>query len=81
EGMDFLPGGNIMSHAAATIKPWRKKLIIDALKGNPPTMSDKLYWQHTQAPIQVYSTSTYSWNRFAVRCGSAIGRFMRRSLM
>lgn len=81
EGMDFLPGGNIMSHAAATIKPWRKKLIIDALKGNPPTMTDKLYWQHTQAPIQVYSTSTYSWNRFAVRCGSAMGRFMRRSLM
>jgi hypothetical protein len=79
EGMDFIPGGTTMSHATVpTTKPWRKKLIINALKADPPTITDKVYWQHTQTPIQLYSQSTYKWNRFALLVGSAIGRFMRR---
>jgi hypothetical protein len=79
EGMDFIPGGITMSHATVpSIKPWRKKLIIEALKADPPTITDKVYWQHSQSPIRLYSQSTYKWNQFALRVGSGIGRFMRR---
>lgn len=82
DGMDFVPGGIVMSHAIApSVKPWRKKIILSALQADPPTITDKLYWQHSQSPVQVYSENTYKWNRFALRLGSAIGRFMRRGAM
>ena len=80
EGMDFLPGGNIMSHAASPkVKPWRKKLIFNALNGNGPNRTDKLYWKHSQAPIQMYSPTEFRWNKFALRFGSGIGRLIRRA--
>ncbi len=80
EGMDFLPGGNIMSHAAVPkIKPWRKRLILNAINGDAPNWTDKLYWQHSQAPIQIYSQIKFQWNKFALRCGSGVGRLIRRS--
>lgn len=79
DGMDFLPCGVVMSHAVApATKPWRKKLILEALKADPPTITDKLYWKHTQSPIQLYSETTYKLNKFALLCGTAIGRFMHR---
>ncbi len=83
EGMDFIPGGTTMSHATVpNVKPWRKKLMISALfDGNSPTQTDKLYWKHAQAPISLYSPTTYSWKKFDLRVGSAIGRFIRRPVM
>lgn len=80
-GMDFGNVSiNIMSHAAgAAIKPWRKKLLLRALGGVPPTLTDKEYWKHTQSPIQMYSTVSYMSKRIELRCASAIGRFIRRS--
>ncbi|MBD2344437.1 hypothetical protein [Anabaena subtropica] len=80
-GMDF---GNVstylMSHASgAAIKPWRKKLLIKALGGVPPSLTDKAYWQHTQSPIQLYSRRLFLRKKIEMRCASAIGRFIRRS--
>lgn len=80
-GMDF--GGaslDIMSHASGgAIKPWRKQLIPRALNGEAPILTDKAYWQHTQTPIQLYSRSQYLSKKIALRCASAIGRFIRRT--
>ncbi|MBD2293330.1 hypothetical protein H6G06_07475 [Anabaena sphaerica FACHB-251] len=80
-GMDF--GGasvNIMSHASGSqIKPWRKQLIFKALGGEAPTLTDKAYWQHTQTPIQMYSSTQYAQQKIALRTAAAIGRFVRRS--
>ncbi|WP_026731626.1 hypothetical protein [Fischerella sp. PCC 9605] len=80
-GMDF--GGvtvNIMSHASGgQIKPWRKQLIFQALRGAPPSLTDKAYWQHTQAPIRLYSQSYYFRKKIALRCAAAIGRFIHRA--
>lgn len=82
EGMDFIPGGTIMSHATVpNVKPWRKKLILSALNGGSPTITDKLYWRHAQTPIQIYSLAQYLWKRFDLRCGAAIGRFIRSAPM
>ncbi|GAA6619908.1 hypothetical protein [Scytonema sp. NUACC26] len=80
EGMDFIPGGTTMSHATVpSVKPWRKKLIASALNGDSPTMTDRVYWQHTQTPIPVYSKATLFLKQLDLRGGSAIGRFMRRA--
>jgi hypothetical protein len=80
DGMDFIPGGTIMSHATVPhVKPWRKKLISSALQGMPPTLTDKLFWKHTQTPIPVYSPQTLRWKKLTLTIGAAIGRFIRRS--
>jgi hypothetical protein len=80
EGMDFMPGGKIMSHATSPqVKPWRKKLISSALQGMPPSPTDKLYWQHTQTPIALYLSSTLFWQRIKLKTAAAIGRVIRRS--
>lgn len=79
-GMDFGGSVDIMSHASgAQIKPWRKQLILKALNGEAPTLTDKEYWKHTQTPIQIYSRSHYLRKKVALRCAAAIGRFIRRS--
>ena len=79
EGMDFVPGGFTMAHAAGGTKPWRKKMTLEALKGIPPTSADKHFWQNTQSPIQLYPTQTLFRKRLDLRCGAAIGRVLRRS--
>jgi hypothetical protein len=82
DGMDFVPGGTIMSHATVpNVKPWRKQLIMNALNGSSPTVTDKLFWQHAQTPIQVYSDALVLSKQIALRIGSAMGRFMRRPAM
>jgi hypothetical protein len=79
DGMDFTFSGTIMSHAIGPGKPWRKKLLRSALQGVPPSRTDKLFWQHTQTPIQVYSPKTLRRKRIILKISAAIGRFIRRS--
>lgn len=54
-------------------------MIRKALGGVPPTLADKLYCQHAQTPIQLYSRSQYLRKKLALYCGAAIGRFIRRT--
>jgi hypothetical protein len=80
EAMDSTHGSIIMSHAAGIhVKPWRKQMIREALGGAAPTLTDKLYYQHAQMPIQLYSRSQQFWKELDIRCGSAISRFIRRA--
>lgn len=79
EGMDFIHGGYTMSHAVGSSKPWRKRMTLEALKGRPPSLADKAYRNNTQHPIQLYSPLQLFWKRMDLRCGAAIGRFIRRS--
>lgn len=81
EAMDFVKPGGIMSHAAGgnIVKPWRKLFIREALRGNPPSGVDKLFWLHVQEPIQMYRNLEFSRYRFALRVSSAIGRFIKRT--
>lgn len=79
EGMAFAPGEAIIPHALGNPKPWRTKFIFQALKGYPPTVAHKAYWQYTKGSISVHSTKTRSLNVFDQRVASLIGRFYRRS--
>lgn len=77
-GMDFTPGGYIMSHAVGRAKPWRRRYIIDALLGYPPDQAHKLYWRHVREPIVVMPAHRELAARLSLATAAAIGRFYRR---
>lgn len=79
DGMDFIPGGYLLSHAQGRPKPWDKAFLREALGGRPPTQPDKWYWQHVTTPLQIASPATRWWKRLDLKLGAAIGRFMRRA--
>ena len=79
EGMDFRPGGYVMSHSAGDEKSWRKRFVWQALKGRAPSRTDKEFIRHTQTPIRIYSRPQLVARRLGVMVGAAIGRFYHRA--
>ncbi len=79
EGMDFIYGGFTMSHAVGAPKPWQKQVISQVLlKGKSPSIADKLYWQHAQIPIQLYSQQQLFWKKLDLLGGTAMSRLLCR---
>jgi hypothetical protein len=77
DGMDFANGGYIMSHAAGGTKPWRKKMLREAvLAGSMPSQADKNFYANVREPIQVFPTSTFQWRKIDLMLASAIGRYL-----
>lgn len=78
EGMDLVPGGFTMYHAIGSPKPWRKNMFMSALRGVPPSGSDKAFLANLSQPIQVYTSTQLAWKRFSCTAAALIGRFYRR---
>jgi hypothetical protein len=78
DGMDFIPGGYIMSHAIGKAKPWRKPMLRSALGGYPPTLADKSYWQNVETPIRLWPSASLLLRKFDLTAAAALGRLMRR---
>lgn len=78
EGMDLTYGGWTMSHAVGSPKPWRKNFILSALKGSPPSLTDRAYWLNVDGPLQCYQSITVKLKRISILFASFIGRFYRR---
>lgn len=79
DGMNFDHGGAgyIMSHAAGGTKPWRKKMLRDAiLDGSPPSLADKSFYAHVRQPIQVFAGADLFWRKTDLMLASAIGRYL-----
>jgi hypothetical protein len=49
EGMDFRPGGYVMSHAIGPAKPWDGKFLRRALAGRAPSTADRSFVKHVGA--------------------------------
>ena len=79
EGMDFLPGGHFLSHAAGGAKPWRGGFLQDALSGRPPGLAQKAFYRHATSPLPVLSAGTLAWRRGDLALAALLGRFYRRS--
>lgn len=79
DGMDFIPGGYIMSHAIGKVKPWRKNMLRSALSGYPPSLADRSYWQNVQAPIRLYPSAALFFHKIQLAAAAAVGRFLRRA--
>ena len=79
EGMDFLNGGWLMSHAVGSPKPWKKNFFIAALKGKPPSLAEKAYWLNVNGVIKCYHPIEIKFKRFSILVASFIGRFYHKS--
>jgi hypothetical protein len=79
EGMDFLPGGHLLSHAAGGTKPWRGGFLREALRGRPPGLAQKFFYSYARGPLPVLSTGTLAWRKLDLRLAALIGRFYRRT--
>ncbi|WP_031527729.1 hypothetical protein [Dyadobacter crusticola] len=78
EGMDLTSGGKLMSHAIGTPKPWKKKYFRHFLKGSPPTMADREYWNNVNDAIKLYSEPQLKMARIELQLASFLGRFYRK---
>lgn len=79
EGMGFLNGGFTMYHSAGRTKTWRKKFLLNSVRGVPPSNADKHYLQCVDGPIRPYTRTQLRNLRLRAGIATAIGRFYRRS--
>jgi hypothetical protein len=79
DAMGFRPGAALLPHALGTPKPWQKAYVHEALRGCPPTVADKTFWQNTTGPIAAFSRVMIARRMRALRLAAFIGRFYRRT--
>ena len=79
EAMDFRPGGHLLSHAIGGGKPWRGGFLRDALRGHPPSMAQKSFFQFLDGPLPVLPPVLARQRRRELAVAAAIGRFYRRT--
>ena len=79
EAMDFQPGGYYMSHAIGWPKPWVRNHIGSALRGLPPSLATKAYYNFANHPIQPYAPWRLALRRLNLQVASVIGRFYRKA--
>jgi hypothetical protein len=78
EGMDFRPGGYVMSHAVNSPKPWARDYLKFALEGKPPSLSDKGFWENSEHPIRLFPESIVRKRSLALKAAIAVGRVWHR---
>ncbi|OUJ71195.1 hypothetical protein [Hymenobacter crusticola] len=78
DGMDFINGGWTMSHAVGSPKPWKKKFLLSALKGNPPSLAERAFWLNVAGPIICHGKQEVRVKRASILVSAFIGRFYRR---
>jgi hypothetical protein len=79
EGMDFIGGGWLMSHATGTPKPWKWNPLIQILYGRPPRQVDREFWNSANGMISSYPKSLIYRRLFEIKVAAFIGRFYRRA--
>ena len=79
EAMDFINGGFTMSHAIGSPKPWSKSYLLSCLKGNPPSLTDKLFWKHVETPLNIANNLTIKSKKYSIKIASFISRFYRKN--
>ena len=78
EGMDFLPGGHLLSHAIGGAKPWRGGFLREALRGTPPGKAQKSYFRFAERPLRLISPAELMRLRMSLSLGALVGRVYRR---
>ena len=78
EAMDFIHGGFTMSHAVGSPKPWMKSFLLAALKGIPPSIPEKAFWDNVRGPILTLNLKTIRSKTVFIKIASFIGRFYRK---
>lgn len=77
--MGFSAGFTMMYHALGMHKPWERKSLKHAWKGEPPRKVDILFWKSVSRPIKAASSGLIKWKRFTINIASFIGRFYSKA--
>lgn len=76
EGMDFIPGGKVMSHATGSPKPWKANYINLMFNGRKVPFSSIYYWENIgKGPINVFSNSLISRKKRSILINKIFTRF------
>jgi hypothetical protein len=78
EAMDFVHGGKVMSHAIGSPKPWKKNYFASFLRGGPPSLSDRAYWDNAHDAIRLYTDSFIRIKQVELKLATFLGRFYKR---
>lgn len=79
EGMDFRPGGHLLSHAIGGAKPWRGGFVRAALRGHPPGPAQKSFFRFAERPLQLIPAGELARLRLSLHVAALLGRVYRRS--
>lgn len=79
QAMGFDAGKPALPHPVGSLKPWRNRLIRNALAGFGRPVADQYFWQHVESPIRLYPAATVAQRRRTLMLAGAIGRFCRRA--
>ena len=77
DAMDFRGFGYIMSHAAGPRKPWENNWLMHVLKnGQSPAMTDRLFLQHTQYPLSIYTKKQLFFKKMHLKIAVVLARIL-----
>jgi len=76
EGMDFVHGGHVMSHAIGAGKPWNARYIKAVFRGRRPRLVDHAYWRNAKFPIAAHSGARRLLALLDLRLAAALGRLI-----
>lgn len=76
--MAFEGGETLMAHALGSGKPWERKFLKEALRGNPPRRSDKEYYRFCYSPIKILPALTIRLRLLQIKVAIVISRVWRR---
>jgi hypothetical protein len=77
EGMDFRPGGHVMSHAIGPFKPWDGKLFWRALGGRAPSLADRFFIKYASAgPLKPVSDLHLAIMRFDLLMAKILSKLL-----
>lgn len=74
EAMDFVPGGNRLSHAVGAAKPWQGRHFRRALQGKPPSVASQWFYRFADGPLTPFSHAMLVRRRLSMTLASALGR-------
>lgn len=75
--MDLSNYGFIMSHAVGNQKPWQKNWIAFVIKhGQRPTMTDRLFMNHIETPLSIFTSRERFLKRWNLKVASALSRIL-----
>ena len=79
EAMDFASGGQLLSHAIGSAKPWMGHAVANGLKGRVLAPAHKNWLTYAEGPIRAMTRPQLARIARSQRLASAIGRVYRRA--
>lgn len=74
EAMDFMPGGNRMSHAVGRVKPWQGQHVRRALRGHPPSVASVWFYRFAHGPLTPFTQIMWVRRRLSMAVAATLCR-------